>query len=224
MPPGVQLRPRYGLVGEVPPVRSGKSPRYGKSQEVHHLSADAGLRDLMMRETTVPDLAASTTQRSAWSQARRAAGLMTAATNVNWSAALKPALAVHRATEQARIMQEIKESGMVVIEQQRDARAVEYWQQGDESLQTVEVMKQRVALRHEPRVIAALLAWCVGVDGSHIAHTMPSARTLSAVSPRTVSLYTLLPHPSRLWLRGAHTGGRPPCAARASRTRRGALS
>lgn len=94
-----------------------------------------------------------------WGLARKSVGVLKLSTDVNWVAALKPCLASQRATEHARLMTEVASSGLVVVERGRDARAVEYWQQGDESLNTVDVMKQRIALRHDARILAALLAW-----------------------------------------------------------------
>ena len=47
-------------------------------------------------------------------------------------------------------------SGKIVTEVSADASAVEFWRQGDASLSTAEALRQRFALRTEPRVVGAL--------------------------------------------------------------------
>ena len=142
------LRPTYSLLSDVPELKSGVSPRFG-TVEMHR---PAPVLTASKRPKPQP-------KRSLWGRARSNFGVGPTKTAAEWTSALKPAIVNYKATDLTKEVEEIVASGMVVTEHERDAKATAFWKQGDTSLNTYEVMRQRLKLRHSPIVIAALLAW-----------------------------------------------------------------
>lgn len=142
------MRPRYSLVSAVHELKSGISPRYGREEE--HRPPPA----LVQRPPPKPP-----PRRPLWGRARSNFGVGPTKTAAEWTSALKPTIVHYKAQDLSKEMEEVAASGMVITEQERDAKATAFWQQGDTSLNTYEVMRQRLKLRHSPPILAALLAW-----------------------------------------------------------------
>ena len=143
------LRPQYGLIEPPSPVRSGERARYGHSQRPPAKSQ--GNTVAGQTPTHTPHKASSS-----WQRVQQHTFLI--ATDSGWHAALKPLTVATRAVSDAALYAELSHSGLVVVERS-DAAAVKFWQEGDVSLSTSDVMKQRLALRHDAGVIQCLVAW-----------------------------------------------------------------
>ena len=137
------MRSQYGLTSAVPNLKSGRQPSFGKD-EAHR---------------PAPQFVAP--KRPSRPQGWRRAKTGSAPLSQNWDAALKPSMLRKRAAEQAKEIEAIAKSGSVEIERDANSKASkkDFINQGDAALNTHEVVRQRLALRHAPAVLAVMLAW-----------------------------------------------------------------